>query len=284
MKKMKLFTGFVAAAMAAVSLSVMTNAAETPVSVKIGEKKVNPGENFSVDVDLSNVPSGGLTSIDFAISYDSSLIDISDVKLGTVGDTGAKSAEGDLGDTVFDWYKKGDQIVIIWATGLTDSQYWVKSDGTFLTISGSAKANATEGGSSPLKGVAVDRAAYPGGSANKDIVFSAVGSDNSVTDYGAKFTDGSISIGNPTGTTLSQPTSGPSENEWGNADCSADGVKLADAVLVARVAANDKTATITDDGRANADVTHDGAIDSKDLTKLLKFLAGIITEADLAKA
>ena len=63
------------------------------------------------------------------------------------------------------------------------------------------------------------------------------------------------------------------EADWGNAD-EKNGVTVSDAVLVARIAANDKTAAITDQGRLNADITHDGKIDVNDLTKLLKFLSG----------
>lgn len=55
-----------------------------------------------------------------------------------------------------------------------------------------------------------------------------------------------------------------------NLDCAVD---VSDAVLVSRFAAEDRTAVITDQGRENADVTHDGNVDAQDCAKLLQFIA-----------
>lgn len=55
-----------------------------------------------------------------------------------------------------------------------------------------------------------------------------------------------------------------------NLDCAVD---VSDAVLVSRFAAEDRTAVITDQGRANADVTHDGNVDAQDAEKLLQYIA-----------
>ena len=70
---------------------------------------------------------------------------------------------------------------------------------------------------------------------------------------------------------------------WGDADCSKE-VDVLDAVMLARVAAEDTETGITAQGKKNADVTHDSAIKPDDLGKLLKYLAGKITQADLEKA
>lgn len=268
MKKMKVVSGLMAMALSVTAMG-MSAAAADPVTVTVGKKTVEPGQSFSVDVDLSSVASSGLTSIDFAIQYDPNIISISDVALGSAGKTSADSKEGDYGDTVFGWKDTGSEIVVIWSTGLEDSQYWVKN-GTFLTISGKASSNAKNNDVSKLQVVAVDRAAYPGGSANKDIVFSAVASDNSVTDYGAKAVDGEIAI--KVGST--------DDIIWGDSDCNKE-VNVLDAVLLVRVAAEDTKCGITEDGKINSDVTHDGAIKTDDLVKLLKFLAGL--DVDLSK-
>ena len=55
-----------------------------------------------------------------------------------------------------------------------------------------------------------------------------------------------------------------------NFDCAVD---VADAVLVARFAAEDKEAVITDQGKENADVTHDGNVDGQDAEKILQYIA-----------
>lgn len=282
MKTTKIVSGLLATAFAALSLGMNAFAADG-VAVKIGSAQAEAGSTFTVDVDLSGVPSTGLSSIDFAINYDKSVIEITDVKLGTVGDTGAKAQEGDLGDTLFSTYDTGKQIVVVWATGLTDSKYWVNKDGAFLTITGKVAAGAS--GTTKLSGVAADRAVYPGSSEKASTYFSAVGADKT-TDYTATFTDGVITIGKKDETTaapVQTTTAAPStEADWGNADCTGD-VDVADAVLIARFAAEDKEAKISAQGQINADVTHDGTIKGDDATKVLKYVAKLITKADLAK-
>ena len=41
---------------------------------------------------------------------------------------------------------------------------------------------------------------------------------------------------------------------------------------------------MTDQGKTNSDVNHDGKVDVNDLQKMLKYLSGTITKDDLAKA
>ena len=60
----------------------------------------------------------------------------------------------------------------------------------------------------------------------------------------------------------------------GDANCDSR-VTVADAILIARVAAEDKSATLTETGKANADVNNDGNVNSDDAVKILKYLAGI---------
>ncbi len=267
MKKIKIVSGLMALAMSVSAMGITASAAD-PVTVTVGKDIVQPGENFSVDVDLSSVASSGLTSIDFAITYDSSVISISDVSLGSAGNTGAKNQEGDYGDTVFGWKDTGSQIVLVWSTGVEDSTYWVKN-GTFVTLKGKANSSAKAGDASALKVVAADRSAYPGGSANADIVFAAVGTDNKVTEYGAKGVDGEVMI-----------AGGSTDAKWGDADCN-DTVDVLDAVMIARVAAEDTHTGISAQGKINGDVTHDGIIKAEDLSKLLRFLAGKLSASDL---
>lgn len=269
---MKLISGIIAAAMAVTSMSAAT-AFAADVAVKVGTDTKNPGEEFSVTVDLSGVPSSGLSSIDFAVSYDASLIDITDVSLGTIGNTGAAAQEGaELGDTVFSWYKGDGEIEIIWATGLTDANYWVKKDGTFATITGTVKSDAAKGSKADLKVKAVNREQYPGGPANTDILFSALG-ETATTDYTAAPTDGAVIIG---GTV--------SENKYGDVDCNGD-VNVADAVLFARFLAEDQEVTVSNQGKANADCFADanGNLSSEDLSALMEFLASLRAELPVAE-
>jgi hypothetical protein len=272
MKKMKIVSSLLAMAMAATSLSAASAFAASSVTVDIGSANTTDG-SFELKVDLSDLPSSGLSTIDFAINKDSK-VKITDVAQGTAS-SGAAGQEGDLGDTLFTWKDTGDQLVLVWATGLTDSKYWVK-EGTFVTISGTVDTSKSE---YKLTGGAVDREAYPGGSANSAIVFSAIGETGS-EDFTASFKEGIISVGSGGGDVT---TTGKGGGKKKPGDANTDGsVNVSDAVLIARVAAEDTTAKITDDGLANADVAGNGnGIDSEDVTLLLKFLAGLAKESDL---
>ena len=68
----------------------------------------------------------------------------------------------------------------------------------------------------------------------------------------------------------------------GDANCDGS-IDVSDAVLIARFAAEDREATMTDQGRQNADVTHDGNVDGQDSTKILQCIAKKISLEDLVK-
>ena len=59
----------------------------------------------------------------------------------------------------------------------------------------------------------------------------------------------------------------------GDTNCD-EKVTVADAVLLARVLAEDTSAKITEQGKANADMNDSGTAEQDDLTALLRFLAG----------
>lgn len=279
MKKMKIVSGLMAMAMAATSIGISAFAA-TDVAVKIGTVKANAGETFKVDVDLSSLPTGGLTSVDFAIGYDSSVLKDISVTAGTAKN-GAADQEGEVGDTLFTWKDTGKQIILVWATGLTDSKYWLQ-EGTFVTISGTVADGAKEG-EYVLKPEAVSREAYPGGSANDAMVFAQVGESNT-EDCTASFTNGAVNVGGGTveTTKANNGGGGDSDLKLGDANCDKK-ITVGDAVLLARVAAEDSSAKITDQGKANGDVVADGTITTDDVTLILKYLAGLAKDTDFGK-
>jgi len=81
-------------------------------------------------------------------------------------------------------------------------------------------------------------------------------------------------------TTTTTVTAPPDEILYGDADCSGE-VDVLDAVLMARVAAEDTETGITEQGKRNGDVTGDGMIGRTDMSKLLKYLAGLISTEQL---
>ena len=265
MKKAKLVSCLTATAMM-MGMATVATAADGDVQINVGSYTGAAGDTFSIDVNLASLPATGLTSLDFAINYDTSVIDITGVTLGAAGNTGAAAQEGELGDTLFTWQDTGSQIVLIWATGLTDSNYWVKNNGVFVTITGTIAADAAEGASTALTVAPVDRAAYPGGAANTQVVLAAVG--DTVTTYGYSATNGSVSVADTQGSTV----------DWGNVDCSEGDtpelrVTIADVVLLNRYVAEDNSITISDQGMVNADCAYDGQLTATDSQKIMPVLS-----------
>ena len=94
--------------------------------------------------------------------------------------------------------------------------------------------------------------------------------------------------------TDTEPGDEPSlEGDWGNVDCSTEAtleqkVNVADAVLLARLMAEDKDAVVSAQGKLNAQCAWDKSkseadqiLDSDDLTYLLEYLAGIKKYSEL---
>ena len=80
----------------------------------------------------------------------------------------------------------------------------------------------------------------------------------------------------------------PQNTDWGNVNESEGAtpearVDVSDAVLLARFVAEDSSATITTQGKLNADVNHNGTPDSGDIVQILKFIAKLIPYSDLEK-
>ena len=83
-------------------------------------------------------------------------------------------------------------------------------------------------------------------------------------------------------------TPDPIDTDWGNVneskgDSPEARVDVSDAVLLARFVAEDSSATITTQGKLNADVNHNGTPDSGDIVQILKFIAKLIPYSDLEK-
>jgi len=85
----------------------------------------------------------------------------------------------------------------------------------------------------------------------------------------------------PEQTTTSQGDN-PKVSLLGDADCNGE-VNVLDAVLTARVAAEDTECGITDEGKINADCDGKPGVAPGDLARLLRYLAGQMTEKEFQK-
>ncbi|MBQ8921087.1 MAG: endo-1,4-beta-xylanase [Oscillospiraceae bacterium] len=79
-----------------------------------------------------------------------------------------------------------------------------------------------------------------------------------------------------TSTTTETTVSGtdPGNLKLGDVDCNGE-VDVLDAVMLARITAEDTNTGVTDEGKANADMNQDKAVKADDLTALLRILAGL---------
>ncbi len=274
MKLKKLVSGVLACALSATMLSAFTttaNAAGT-VGVTVGSATVGAGETFSVDVNLTSIPSGGVNALEFAVGYDSSAITITSVTAGAIADpNGAAAAElalnSDLANSMvsgssyscLDYAILDDQVSITWVTALEDSNYWLNTTGVLCTITGTVADDAS--GTYDLSVESIYRETYSGsGVYNSSMYFATVDADLNTTYHTGAGTNGTITISSAT--------------MYG--DVNLDGkVNAMDATLVARSAVG--TYTLSEAGKLNADVNGDGRINAMDATLIARYAVKYIT-------
>lgn len=286
MRTKRVIAGLVAAmTLATVSASAIVSAADE-FSVGISEAEAAAGESFELTLDLTNIPETGINACDFGISYDSSLVTIDEVTLGSLAKD-VTSVEGSLPDP-FECNIETGVISVMYALGTTDSAYFLNGTGTFLNIKGTVNADAAAGSDAAFKIVPVDRAVTPGSSTtNSTVVFGYMSADETTTVYTPTFTDGNVHVlgGSTEETTEPKPTETediPDGTKYG--DVNVDGtVDVADVVSINMYLLNPEANALEPAGKANADCVRDNVIDSSDSAIILNYVAMMVGESDLGK-
>lgn len=247
------------------------------VTISVDTVSAAPGKEFSVDVKLSNVPADGIAGLEFAVKYDSSLVTVTSVTEGSISKTGASEAELDkdsgLADSaVNDSYsalsynidEKNSAVNLIWLTGLSSSDYYIKKDGVFVTINGQVKESAS--GKAELEVVPISRTGLSGSTTK--VYVSIGGSD---TETVPKVTNGAVAIedGNASSDTTTQGGSSSEATLLGDATCDGN-VDVKDIANISQYIV--KLKTISDQGLVNADVIVDGEVNIKDLSQIKRYL------------
>lgn len=297
----RFFAGAVAFVMTVMSTAAMTASAADTVKVAADKVTAAAGKDFSLNVSLSGVPKDGIRACEFALKYDSSIIEVTGVKAGTIADTGADAKEADISKEAPSFgvnFATAGVVNVEWSTGLTSSDYWIKSDGVLFTVEGTVKSTAKAGDVSKVEIVPIDRALFEGSTEkNTDIVFANI-SGSTVTNYEVSTSDGSVTVEGaettetdaPTETTAvttvatettQEATKTTGENTTDpNAtygDVNVDGkVTIADVVLLNKSLV--KTAVLSDEGTVNADACFSGSLDANDALSILKFVVGTLSE------
>ncbi len=286
----RFFAGAVAFVMTVMSTAAMTASAADTVKVAADKVTAAAGKDFSLNVSLSGVPKDGIRACEFALKYDSSIIEVTGVKAGTIADTGADAKEADISKEAPSFgvnFATAGVVNVEWSTGLTSSDYWIKSDGVLFTVEGTVKSTAKAGDVSKVEIVPIDRALFEGSTEkNTDIVFANI-SGSTVTNYEVSTSDGSVTVEGaettetdaPTETTKESTTetSGKPDFDVDYGDTNVDGeVGIADVVLLNKYLV--KSASLSDQGEANADAYADGKLNADDSLSILKFLVGTLSE------
>ena len=308
MKIKRVLASFMAlATVATATVAIVSAAATGSLKVSVEDTTAKAGEEFVLNVNLSNIPSTGIMGVDFAVSFDSSLVTISGVEEGPIGKTGAAEAElaldGGLASSMldggdyscFDYYVTDNQICALWATGLDDSSYWIKDDGVYMTISGTVKENVEAGTKIKFDVVPVERETYPGsGTMNTDIILGYYDGSGDPVIYNVEVESGIITVEGketeteptetePTETepTETEPTTTdeelPSDFEPLYGDVNLDGdVRITDVVEFNKfiVGATEFNAM----QKVNADAYYDGKLNMQDNMHIASYLCMKVSE------
>ena len=293
--------------LAVTATSLGASAAGSSVTLAGSKATAESGGEFSVDVSLSGVPSTGINVLDFAVTFDQTILSVDQVTVGAAADTGADAADSTSKDApVFATNIKDGEIAVSWTTAAPTAN-WIKSDGVILTITGTVKDGVVDGTVTPIDFAPVSRDTYEGsGTKNSSMVIGYISGTDSAS-YGIVTEAGSVTIGSKqttteapvtttaveTTTTVTNETTAETttkENEttttkstiqvdpsllYGDVNLDGD-IDLADAVLLNKSVAG--VVELNDTAKANADCFADGVIGSDDSMTLLKFLVHLVNE------
>ncbi len=274
MKVRKIVAGLAAVSMLAAFSAQSVFAAET-VTISADKVTAKAGAEFTMNVELSDVPAAGISVCEFAVTYDTSVVEVTGVKVGKIADKGADDAEKFEGASAFESdYSTAGVINVSYTTGLDDAAYWITEDGVMLTITGKVNASAKDGAVSEFKIGAIDRETTEGsGTANSAISIGNIGADYTVTKYEAAVSNGSVTVKNDATT----PSTG--DVKYGDVNCDGE-VDLLDVLALNRNLLIGEE--LGDQGKANADVDKDGKPTAVDALNILKFTIKLVQELPVA--
>lgn len=291
MKSKKILAGFCASLMLAAATLPSVSAADA-VKVKVGSAEAKAGEDFTVAIDLSDIPSAGINGCDFGIQYDADVVELTGVTTGAIAKEDSAKLDG------------VEPLEVGYESGFVSIIYALSSDaitesGTFLNVKGTVKSTAKAGDKSELKIVAVDRKENSVSTSNNaDIIFGMLNTDETSVMYTPTITDGVVEVigeedpsdkpsENPSEDPSDKPSEDPSEQPGnvdptkrsmlGDVDLNKDPGKTNDAVLLAKYIANKNKYGLSDEALANADVDLDNAVGTADLTMLVEVVLGKIS-------
>jgi hypothetical protein len=271
MKTKKIVIGAMAAAMLSLSVCSIAPAAaaDETVQISVGETTAEAGGAFTVDVSLADIPATGLQGCQFSLSYDSSLITVTEVEAGAITKTGVEKVDSSSASIPnFSSYidSANGSVSLMWSTMVDDASYWLKDDGVFCTVKGTVAAGAS--GHIDIKAVPTNREVKPETGVTNTEFGIGYAKDGQAVKCNVKVTDGGIKVGDG-GTDVSKV----------KGDANLDGnVSISDAVLILQYLSNSDKFPLTEQAKINGDVDGTPGISGKDAATIQLYDAKVITE------
>lgn len=278
MKVRKMVAGLAAVSMLA-AFSAQAVLAADGVTISAENVKAKAGADFTLNVELGDVPAAGISVMEFAVTYDPAIVTVTGVTAGKITENGVDAAEKLDGAPAFGAeYATAGLVTFTYSTAMTDASYFITDGGVFATISGKVADGAKVGDSTKVEIVAIDRAVTEGSSdKNKDIKAGYIDAEGNATKYTISVTNGSVTVvGDDDQPTETKPSDsqGGDEPLYGDTDCNGT-VNLVDVVLLNK---NLMVGTpITPQGVKNGDVDRDGALSAIDSLNILKACIDLVT-------
>ena len=263
MKAKHTLAGALALAMlASTAVSFQVSAADTAVTLKGAKVEAEAGGEFSVDVSLEDIPSTKVNVMDFAVTYDQTILNVDSVKIGKSADVDVSGDSTASDAPVFATNIKDGEITVSWTTAL-DSNSWISEDGV------------ADGTVTPIDFAPVTRETYDGsGKNNSSMVIGYVYGGDSAT-YTINAEAGSVTIGSKQTTTVTT-TEGGKDTTATEATTTATESKTDVTKATTTISGNIVTGTVAPGSVLYGDVNCDGTIDILDAVLLQKYLNGSV--------
>ena len=252
MKTKKIVIGAMAAAMLSLSVCSLAPAlaADETVQISVGSATVEAGGQFTVDVNIADIPSEGIQGCNFTLDFDPTVITIDSVEKGAL----VNSVTSDPTATVLPSFnnftdnKKGI-VNFMWATSVYEEAYLLKGEGVFCTITGTVSSSAAAGTKSEIKIVPTSRETFTDSGVENEDIDVGYNKNGERIRYNVKTVNGVITVAGGTG--------GDDKLLYG--DANEDGsVDIADATAIVQHMGNPDEFALSAQGALNADIVNNG--------------------------
>ena len=164
--------------------AVSAAAADKTVSLSVSDTYAGAGNDYTVYVSLDKVPDAGISSMDFAISYDSNNVTVDSADSLMTGTVGSD-------DELFDWYDTGSGINIC-RTTLGDN--YVTTPGNIIALSGKVLSTAAPGTKAKFEIVPVSRTVNPESSELNTQISVGIDTDSGFDAYEVSANAGYVTV------------------------------------------------------------------------------------------